>query len=150
MKPNRPKDLIDFIEEMAAKDGNFLPVGEDYYQAFLDLSQPQVEKLAVAVMLALEKEVRRLAAGKTDPAAVARVGSLIQNAITTISLGIARFDVFGRLGFVARVGPEPWDVDMDEPLERRYAEIAPIIENTVRRTLPWLLSREVTQGQLPL
>jgi len=42
---SRPKDLIDFIEALAAKDGNFLPVGEDYYQAFLDLSQPQVEKL---------------------------------------------------------------------------------------------------------
>ena len=51
---------------------------------------------------------------------------------------------------VARVGPEPWDVDMDEALEERHAEIAPVIENTVRRTLPWLLSREVTQGQLPL
>lgn len=65
-QPDRPKDLIDFIEEMAAKDSNFLPVSGDYYQAFLDLSQPQVEKLAVAVILAVEEEVRWLTAGKAD------------------------------------------------------------------------------------
>ncbi len=45
---------------------------------------------------------------------------------------------------------QPWDVDMDDALERRYAEIAPMIENIVRRTLPWLLSREISQSQLPL
>jgi hypothetical protein len=46
-----------------------------------------------------------------------------------ISIGLSRFDPFGRLVFVSRIGPKPWDVDMDDALERRYAEIAPVIEN---------------------
>ena len=47
MNPDRPKDLIDFIEQMAAQSGHFEPVDEDYYRAFLQLTQSQVEKLAV-------------------------------------------------------------------------------------------------------
>ena len=57
---NRPKDIIDYIEALAAQNGHFEPVDEEYYQAFLELTQPQIEKLAVAVMLDHEKEVRRL------------------------------------------------------------------------------------------
>jgi hypothetical protein len=147
---NRPKDIIDAIEEIAGEVGYFEPVDENYYQAFLELTQPQIEKLAVAVMLDHEKEVRRLAGGQTSPAAVARVANLVQGVFYGISIGLARFDAFGRLGFVARIGPEPFEVNMDEPLKRRYTEIAPMIENIVRRTLPWLLSREITQSQLPL
>jgi len=147
--PGRPKDIIDFIEELAAQGGHVEPVDEDYYQAFLELTQEQIEKLAVAVMLDREREVRRLASGKSDPAAVARVSKLVRNIFTAISIGLARFDAFGRLGFVSRIGFEP-EPETDEALERRYEEIAPMIENIVRRTLPWLLSREITQGQLPL
>jgi hypothetical protein len=57
---NRPKDIIDCIEALAAENGHFEPVDEDYYLSFLDLTQPEIEKLAVAVMLDREKEVRRL------------------------------------------------------------------------------------------
>jgi hypothetical protein len=121
----------------------------NYYQAFLELTQPEVEKLAVAVMLDQEKEIRRLANTCAGLDAVERVAKLVRNVFTAISIGLGRFDVFGRLGFVGRVGPEP-TVEMDEALNQRFAEIEPIITNTVRRTLPWLLSREVTQGQLPL
>jgi hypothetical protein len=48
---------------------------------------------------------------------------------------------------------QPWDVDMDDALERRYAEIAPMIENIVRRTFQnpfgfleesWRVSRSAT------
>jgi hypothetical protein len=150
IQPEGPKDIIDAIERIAAEAGHFEPVDEDYYQAFLDLTQPQIEKLAIAVMLDHEREVRRIANGQTNPEAVARVSRHVRNIFTAIGIGLARFDAFGRLGFVARLGPEPFDVNMDEDLERRYAEIAPVIENIVRRTLPWLLSRDITQGQLPL
>ena len=98
-------------------------------------------------MLDHEREVRRLAGGRTDAAAVQRV---VRSFLHAISTGLARFDPFGRLVFVSRIGPKPWDVDTDDALERRYAEIAPMIENIVRRTLPWLLSREISQSQLPL
>lgn len=146
---NRPKDLIDFIEQMAAQSGYIEAVDENYYQAFLQLSQQQVEKLAVAVMLDQEREVRRLAGGKTDADTVARVAGFIQKVFWTISIGLARFDAFGRLGFVSRIGFDP-EPNTDEALDRRYKEIAPIIENIVRRALPWLLSREISQSQLPL
>lgn len=94
---NRPKDLIDFIEQMAAQSGYIEAVDENYYQAFLQLSQQQVEKLAVAVMLDQEREVRRLAGGKTDADTVARVAGFIQKVFWTISIGLARFDAFGGL-----------------------------------------------------
>ncbi len=147
---NPPKDLITFIEQMAAECGHIEAVDEGYYRAFIELTQPQIEKMAVAVMLDQEHEVRRLASGKTDVAATARVAELVRNVFSTISIGLARFDAFGRLGFVSRIGPKPVDVNMDEPLQRRHEQIAPMIENVVRRTLPWLLSRDITQTQLPL
>jgi hypothetical protein len=158
MRPERRKDIknrsltpiTDFIEKFAAESGHFEGVDEDYYRAFLELSQAQIEKLTMAIMLSHERDVRRLAGGLTNSAAVDRVTKLVRNVFHAISIGLAQFDAFGQLGFVSRIGPKPWDVDMDEPLERKHAEIAPMIENTVRRDLPWLLSREITQGQLPL
>ena len=148
-EPKRPKDIIDAIEKIAAEAGHFEPVDEDYYQAFLDLTQPQIEKLAIAVMLDREGEVRRLANGKADAAAIARVSRHVRNFFTAISIGLARFDAFGNLGFVARIGPEP-TVEIDDAMEQKFAVVEPMIANIVRRTLPWLLSREVTQTQLSL
>lgn len=148
-EPERPKDIIDEIEKIAAEAGHFEAVDEDYYQAFLELTQPQIEKLAVAVMLDHERELRRLANGKADPAAVARVSKLVRNMFTAISIGLARFDAFGTLGFVARIGPEP-TVEIDDAMLRKFELVEPMITNIVRRALPWLLSREVSQSQLPL
>jgi hypothetical protein len=158
MEPTRPNykknrsltPVTDFIERVAGEHGHFEGIDENYYRGFLELTQPQIEKLAVAVMLDDEREVRRLAGGRTDAAAVHRVAELVRNVFHAISIGLARFDPFGRLVLVSRIGPKPWDVNMDDALERRYAEIAPMIENIVRRTLPWLLSREISQSQLPL
>jgi hypothetical protein len=147
--PKRPKDIIDHIEALAAEHGHFEPVDENYYQAFVELNQPQIEKLAIALMLDQEKEVRRLAGSKTDPAAVARVSKFVRNMFTGISLGFARFDAFGNFGFVARIGFEP-TVEMDEIITEKFKLVEPMITNIVRRTLPWLLSREISQSQLPL
>lgn len=158
MQPERPKDkrnqsltpITDFIEKMATEHGHFEGIDENYYRGFLELTQAQIEKLAVAVMLDQERQVRKLAGESTDAAAVQRVTEFVRRVFTVISVGLSRFDAFGRLVFVSRIGLKPWDVDMDDALERRYAEIAPMIENIVRRTLPWLLSREISQSQLPL
>ena len=147
--PNRPKDLIDYIEALAAEHGHFEPVDENYYQAFVDLNQRQIEKLAIALMLDQEMEVRRIAGGKTDPATVAGVAKFVRNMFTGISLGFARFDAFGNFGFVARVGFQP-TVKMDEAIDQKLKLVEPITTNIVRRTLPWLLSREISQTQLPL
>lgn len=148
--PKPPRDLIAAIEAIAAQKGYIEAVDENYYQAFLDLTQQQVEKLAVAVMLEHEREVRRIAATQPTHEAVLAVTKLVQNVFVAISVGLARFDAFGRLGFVSRIGPEPFDVEMDEPLALRYDVIAPMIESIVRRTMPWLLSRAMSQGEFTL
>lgn len=145
----RQKDIIAAIEALAAEQGRFEPVDENYYQAFVDLTQPQVEKLAIALLLDQDAVVRRLAGGKSDPAAVARVSKFVRDMFTGISLGFARFDAFGRFGFVARIGFEPTG-EMDDAMAAKFQLIEPMITNIVRRTLPWLLSREISQSQLPL
>jgi hypothetical protein len=144
MEPERPRDIkspsltpiTDFIEKRAAEHGHFAPVGEDYYREFLQLTQPEIEKLAVTVLLEEEREVRRLASGRSDTAAVDRVAKLVRDVFHAISMGLARFNALGRLGFVSRIGPKPWETDLAGTLERRYAEIAPMIE--------------VSQSELPL
>jgi hypothetical protein len=80
---------------------------------------------------------------------VARVSKFVRNRFTGISLGFARFDAFGNFGFVARIGFEP-TVEMDEIMAEKFKLIEPMITNIVRRTLPWLLSREISQTHLPL
>jgi len=39
---------------------------------------------------------------------------------------------------------------LDKLMQRKFELIEPMITNIVRRTLPWPLSREVSQSQLPL
>jgi hypothetical protein len=50
---------------------------------------------------------------------------------------------------VARIGFEP-TVEMDEIMAKKFEVVEPMITNIMRRTLPWLLSREFSQSQLPL
>ena len=145
---SRPRDIIDALEELAAKAGHSAQVGQEDYEAFLELTQPEIEKLAVAVMLDQEKEVRRLAGGQANPQAVARVVKLVRNVLRSLSIGLAQFDAFGRIGFVARVGPEPTPETADA-LDQKFALIEPVICNAVNRTLPWLLFSESNQEKLP-
>jgi len=35
-------------------------------------------------------------------------------------------------------------------MQRKFELIEPMITNIVRHTLPWLLSRDISQSQLPL
>lgn len=148
--PRRPRDIIDAIEAIAAQRGNIEAVDADYYRDFINLTQAQVEKLAVAIMLEHDREVRRLAVSDPKNEGVTRVSKLVQSTMLMIGIGLARFDVFGRLTFVSRIGPEPFDVDLDQALDARLAAVEPIVTNLVRRSLPWLLSREMPQGELGL
>ncbi len=142
--PERPKDIIDAVEELAAASGNFQNVGPEYYESFLSLTPADVCRLVVFIMVDQEREVRRLAGGQTDSAAVAQISKFVRNNFTGISIGIARFDPFGRFGFVARIGPEPTP-EMHDAMQERMELIAPVVTNTVRQTLPWLLSRDDSQ-----
>lgn len=151
MNPRRrPRDVIEAIEAIAAQQGMIEAVDADYYRDFLGLSQRQIENLAVAIMLEHEGEVRRLATQAETDAGVTKVATFVHATMTAIGIGLERFDVFGRLVFVSRIGPEPFDVDLSEEMEKRMQEITPIVANIVRRSLPWLLSREMSQGELGL
>lgn len=143
-------EVVDAITNIAAKGGHFAAVNQDYYQSFLDLTHPEIEQLSLVVMLDHEREVVRLAGGTNDAAAVERVAHMIRNVVHVISTGLAQIDVFGRLGFVARVGPEPWEVGMLAPLLERHEQLAPVITNLVRRSLPWILARAKDPNELPL
>lgn len=45
---------------------------------------------------------------------------------------------------------EDLTVEMDAIMDEKFKRIEPVITNIVRRTLPWLLSREISQTQLAL
>lgn len=61
---------------------------EDYYRDFISLTQTQIEKLAVAIMLEHDREVRRLSTGKEIKAAVAAVAHLVQSTMVAINVGL--------------------------------------------------------------
>lgn len=147
--PDRPGDIIDFVQAQAAANGHFAPVDETYYQAFLTLTQTQLEKLVVVLLLDQEAAVRRAAAGKPEPEAIAGVATLVQHMLTGLSMGLARFDAFANFGFVAPVGSEPSEETQDA-IDRKLEQMEPVVANTVRHTLPWLLSRDTAEGRLPL
>lgn len=135
----RPIEVLEVIDNWARDEGCFGSVDEDYYQAFVELTAPQVEKLAIAVMLAQEKEVRRLAKEFPYMEATERIARFISSAISIIGFGFMRFDPLGRVSIVSRVGPEPTS-EMHAALLRCSTEREPIIATAVWRTLPWLLS----------
>ena len=99
MRPERPRDtknrsltpITEAIEKLTGEHGHFEGIYENYYQRFLELTEAQVEKLAVAVMLDQEREVRRLADGRTDATAVQRVTEFVRSVFHVISIGVSRF-----------------------------------------------------------
>ncbi len=147
--PNkRPREIIDYVEKICAESGDFEAVDEEYYQAFLHLTQSEIENMTVIMMLDRQKDIREIARDHPDEA-VQRVSKFMCDGYTSISLGLMRVDIFGRLRFFARIGPEP-DLEMYRALEKRLDQIKPVVRRVVRRTLPWLLSLESSQGELPL
>ncbi len=146
----RPRDLIDTIEAIAAKNGDVEVIDEDYYQAFIELDAEDMKRLVIMLMLSHDREVRRLAEGSADAGAIARITRFISSTLVPVSQGLLRCDAFGRLHFTSRIGPKASDLGLDEELSTRCSELAPIVESTVRRTLPWLLSREMSQDELGL
>jgi hypothetical protein len=144
---NRPRDMIDFVEKHCGENGSFQAVDESYYEEFLRLSHTEVERLVVSMMLDQEEEVRRIAHGHSGTTAVAKVSEFICSGLKIISIGLMRFDVFGRVGMCARIGSEP-DDQANEALERKLEQMEPIVADEVARSLPWLLSRDGGQGRL--
>ena len=150
MNEKRPKDLIDAIEEIAARNGNTQEVGEPFYRAFLEMTAADVERLTIIVMLNNEKEVRRLCGGKPDERGITKVTRFSTTSITIMSRGLAMIDMFGVYGMTARIGPEPTP-DTDKGLSGLSDRIAPWVQDAVRRALPWFLQQpQARQATLSL
>lgn len=149
MSEKRPKDLIDAIEEIAAKNGNFQQVDENYYLSFLELTAADIERLTVVMMLNQEKEVRRISAGRADAESIKAVGKFVTGSLRIMSFGLGALDRIASFGMTARIGPEPTP-DMVDRLNKYWDERGPVIEDAVVRSLPWLLSQQSRQTQLPI
>jgi hypothetical protein len=149
MSDKRPKDLIDAIEEIAAKKGNFQKVDEDYYLSFFELTPADLERLTIVMMLSHEKEVRRISAGRADADSIKAVGKFVVGSLRIMSFGLGTLDRLASFGITARVGPEPTP-ELVERLNTYWDEQSRSIEDTVGRSLAWLLAQQNRQTQLPI
>ena len=149
MNKERPKDLIDVIQETATKNGDFQSVDEDYYASFLDLTPTYIERLTIVIMLNHEKEMRRLSGGRTDAEAIKVIAQFVAHVLHMMSIGLGALDGMAAFGVTARVGPEPSTV-MSARLLKEWDEPRPMIDEAVARFLPWLLAQQGRQGQLPI
>lgn len=147
MKPRQ--SAINRYEALGAVNGYLVRVSENYHRSFLRLRQGEVERMALAVMLDLERRVRRLSRGRITERKVEAVARMVNKIIYAIAIGVVRFDAFGRLVMAARENENP-STEKIAQIERKCAAIEPIVAYTVRQALPWLMSRVVSQGQLPL
>jgi len=136
--PRPPGNALEAFQALCAEQGKFAAVDQEYYRTFLSLTQAQVESIAIGLMLGHEATVRGLSGTHADP--VARVARFILNGFATLSTGILQFDAFGRPRSCAPIGPEPSQAT-DAAIDARLEEIQPIVLETVRHMLPWLVSR---------
>jgi hypothetical protein len=126
-----PHDIIDDVEAICGQTGNVAEVSPEYYDAFLALSDAEIEVLARAVLNAQAKEAGRLTSAEPAVEAPARLLGFASNTIFAIAIGLARFDDFAQLGLYKRLGPEP-EPDVHDALTGKIAEARPVIEMAVR------------------
>ena len=130
-KPERPRNIIDDVEDLCAERGFLAEVGPEYYDAFLALSDVEMEVLARAVLNAQAKCARRLTFAEPAVEAPARLFRFASTSLSIIAIGSARINVFAKYGLYKRVGPEP-EPDVYDALMARIAKARSIIEQIVR------------------
>jgi hypothetical protein len=128
--PERPRDVIDAVEDICGQTGSMAEVNPEYYEAFLALSDVEMEVLARAVLNAQAKEARRLTFAEPAAEAPARLLRFASNTLSVIAIGLARFNDFAQLGLYKRVGPEP-EPDVHDALTERITNARPIIQQAV-------------------
>lgn len=129
--PDRPRDIIDDVEDICDGSGSAAEVSPEYYESFLVLSDVEMEALARAVLNAQAKEARRLTVAGPVAEAPTRLLKFASNTISVIAIGLARFSDFAQLGLYKRVGPEP-EPEVHNALMEKVARARPIIERIVR------------------
>ncbi len=65
--PERPRDIIDDVEDLCGQKGSLAEVSPEYFDAFLALSDAEMEVLARAALNAQAKEARRLTSPNPPP-----------------------------------------------------------------------------------
>lgn len=125
--PDRPRDIIDDVEDICGQSGSVVEISPEYYESFLALTDAEMEVLTRAVLNAQAKEARRLTLA--DPAAEAptRLIRFASNTMSVIAIGLARFSGFAQLGLYKRIGPEP-EPDVHDAMTEKIDNALPIIE----------------------
>jgi len=147
--PNRPKDIIDHIEALAAAHGHFEPVDENYYQAFGGLEPAADRKARHRLMLGPGEGSPPARRQQDRPCCRGARFKICAEYVHRRQPRFCPLRCVWQFRLFARIGFEP-TVEMDEIMAEKFKLVEPMITNIVRRTLPWLLSREVSQSQLPL
>lgn len=142
------RDIINDVEDFCGRTGSVAEVSPEYYQAFLKLSDVQMEVLARAVLFAEAKEAHRLAIAEPIAEASARLIRFASNTISVISIGLARFSDFAQLGLYKRVGPEP-EPEIHAAMTEKVTKAQPIIEGVVREFIQQECGRGTEPGTLP-
>jgi hypothetical protein len=130
-KRQRPRDIIDHVEDFCGQSGSVAEVGAEYYKSFLALTDAEMEVLVRAALNAQAKESRRLTFAEPGAAASDRLIRFASNTISVIAIGLARFNDFAQLRLYKRVGPEP-EPDVHDAMTEKVANARPIIERVAR------------------
>lgn len=149
MSAKRKKDIIDHIEELAAKSGSFQKVSEQTYQEFINLSDAEIDRLSVIIMLNQEKDVGRIAGNLSKAEAVKRVTEFVAGFLWMMGRGFCAVDIHGGLVMTARDGPDP-SGETAEKMKRFRKTSQPLVEETVTRALPWFIEQKNRQRLLHL
>lgn len=149
MSAKRKKDIIEHLEEIAARSGSFQKVSEKTYQEFINLSDAEIDRLSVVIMLNQEKDVDRLAGNLPKAEAVKRVTEFVDGFLWMIARGFCAVDIHGGLVMTARDGPDPSE-KMSEKIELFRKRSRLLVEETVIRALPWFLEQKNRQRLLHL
>ena len=129
--PERPRDIIDDVEDACGQEGCVAEVSPEYYEAFLALSDDEIEALARTVLVVDAREARRLTFVEPVSEAPNRLIGFTRNTLSIIAIGLFRFNDFGQLRVYKRIGPEP-EPDVYDALKKKIAKAHPIIELAVR------------------
>ncbi|MCC5835088.1 MAG: hypothetical protein JJU20_10175 [Opitutales bacterium] len=143
------KDIIETIEKMALDGGWKTDIDEGYFEDFLKLSLDDLERLTVTLMFSKEKSIRRRYAEHPNTSQVPATVKEIETMLFLMSRGHLQINVFSRpqIAAIGNAHPTP---EMEERLNAFLRKMHPFIHNTVQSALPWFLSRDKPQQELPL
>jgi hypothetical protein len=124
----RPLGNVAKAGNLDAKKIDGVKVSPAYYDAFLALTEDEMEILARAVLHVQADEARRLTrAESTIIEASTELTGFADKTLSLIAVGLARFNHFAQLELLKRVGPEP-EPAVHDALMEKIAKARPIVE----------------------